>query len=291
MSRLIVLLLLLLAPGASAQSDLDAFMAEVLARRDENWKKLQQYTLSEDEAFRLTGPNGGRLYGFAREYDWFMREDGVFVRSPIRADGVAIGEAERRRAEDQWLREEQQREERTTQRRAQADAQGEAGLNDLVDPGSQPRFVSSAYFLKFKFEPGHYALVGREPLLGRDVLRIEYYPQRLFGDGKADGPDDARMDRAMNKVALITLWIEPNERQILQYDFRNVDFDFLPGRSLARVDDMTATMRMSQPFPGVWLPQGIDMRFAMTLAMGSFDARYDVRYRDHKEAVTGVRIR
>ena len=29
----------------SAQSDLDAFMEKVLARRDDNWKKLQQYVL------------------------------------------------------------------------------------------------------------------------------------------------------------------------------------------------------------------------------------------------------
>ncbi|MGE0445215.1 MAG: hypothetical protein AB7P99_08295 [Vicinamibacterales bacterium] len=290
MPRAVALLILLLASGASAQSDLDTFMAEVLARRDENWKKLQQYTLSEDETFRLTGPNGRRLYGFAREYDWFLREDGVFVRSPIRADGVAIGEEDRRRAEDRWIREEQQREERAGQRRAEADG-GDAGLNDLVDPGNQPRFVSSAYFLKFKFEPGRYALVGREQLLGREVLRIEYYPQRLFGDDKARGAGEVRMNRAMNKVSLVTLWVEPAERQILQYDFRNIDFDFLPGRSLARMDDISATMRMGQPFPGVWLPDRIDMRFAMTLAMGTFDARYDVRYRDHKEAVTGARIR
>ena len=31
------------------QSDLDAFMQKVVARRDENWKKLQQYVLDETE--------------------------------------------------------------------------------------------------------------------------------------------------------------------------------------------------------------------------------------------------
>ena len=36
----------------SAQSDLDALMARVLERRDENWKKLQQYTLNERERCR-----------------------------------------------------------------------------------------------------------------------------------------------------------------------------------------------------------------------------------------------
>ena len=44
----------------------------------------------------------------------------------------------------------------------------------------QPEFVSSAYFLRFKFDAGRYALVGREQLEGQDVLRVEYYPTKLF---------------------------------------------------------------------------------------------------------------
>ena len=35
-----------------AQTDLDAFMQQVLSKRDENWKKLQQYVLDENEADR-----------------------------------------------------------------------------------------------------------------------------------------------------------------------------------------------------------------------------------------------
>ncbi len=65
----------------SAQSDLDAFMEKVLARRDDNWKKLQQYVLEEEEKFDLTGPGGFPLWGMRREYPWFIRQ-GIFVRSP-----------------------------------------------------------------------------------------------------------------------------------------------------------------------------------------------------------------
>jgi hypothetical protein len=79
-----------------SQSDLDAFMSRVLARRDENWKKLQQYVLEEDERLRVTGPDGARVFGFAREYTWFIRE-GYFIRSPLKFDGVTIPEADRRR--------------------------------------------------------------------------------------------------------------------------------------------------------------------------------------------------
>ena len=82
-------------------------MERVLARRDDNWKKLQQYVLEEKEAFDLTGPGGLPLWGMRREYSWFIRQ-GVFVRSPVKANGVALSEADRRKAEDEWLRRETQ---------------------------------------------------------------------------------------------------------------------------------------------------------------------------------------
>ena len=53
-------------------------------------------------------------------------------------------------------------------------------FDGLIKQTREPEFISSAYFLRFKFEEGKYALVGRETLDGLDVLRIEYYPARLF---------------------------------------------------------------------------------------------------------------
>ena len=55
-------------------------------------------------------------------------------------------------------------------------------VGDLLSQQAEPSFVSAAYFLEFKFEPGRYALAGREMLDGREVLRIEYHPARLFND-------------------------------------------------------------------------------------------------------------
>jgi hypothetical protein len=165
-SLLIVAAIVAAVTASSAQTDLDAFMSQVLTRRDDNWKKLQQYVLDEDETFLLTGPDAQRLYGSHREYTWFPR-DGVFIRSPVKADGVSISEDERRKAEERWLREEQGREKRRIEREnkdANAD-DAPPSLDDLVRPGNEPRFVSTAYFMRFKFEPGHYALVGRERLL------------------------------------------------------------------------------------------------------------------------------
>ena len=79
-----------------AQTDLDAFMREVLAKRDENWKKLQQYVLDERESIDLRGPAHSPIWGERREYTWFIR-DGFFVRSPVKVNGVTIGDADRQK--------------------------------------------------------------------------------------------------------------------------------------------------------------------------------------------------
>ena len=186
---------------------------------------------------------------------------------------------------------------------------------DPVWSDIEPRFVSDAYFLDFDFEPGNYYLVGRERLDGHEVLRIEYYPERLFtrpdegepdGDGERarDGNAEARDseggststggDReaaAMEKTSLVTLWIAPEQYQIVRYTFDNLGFDFLPGRWLFRLDDLTASMTMRQPFPGVWLPARIDLRAALSLATGTYEATATRTYANYREAETGGRVR
>ena len=59
----------------------------------------------------------------------------------------------------------------------------------------EPQFVSSAYFLKFRFEKGHYALAGREKIGDVNALKIEYYPESgLFKDGRTK-PDKKVKDK------------------------------------------------------------------------------------------------
>lgn len=295
---------LALPASPTAQSDLDQLMASVLTRRDDNWKKLQQYTLTEENTFRLLGPMETPLFGSRREYVWLPRQ-GFFVRSPISADGVTIAEAERRKEEDAWLRHEQEREKRRAARRrgtpdASADNSDPADIPDAIRQTIEPEFVSAAYFMKFRFERGHYALVGRERLLDRDVLRIEYYPEQLFREGPrgrgADQRDaksrarEADIDRQMNKVSMVTLWVEPDARQILQYEFQNVDADFLPARWLLRLDRLAATMQMTTPFPDVWLPASVGMKVELSLAIGRVSATYDAKYHDYRRAETDSRV-
>lgn len=326
--QLLAVLVVGLAAAAlpvNAQSDLDAFMEKVLARRDDNWKKLQQYVLEEKERFDLTGPGALPLWGMRREYTWFIR-DGIFVRSPLSADGVKLSDADRRKAEAQWLRRQRNREDnerRRAERRARGEEPGEpagageirpggvedttadgdpspvpiGNTNDLLKQMREPQFVSSAYFLKFKFESGQYALAGREKLADIEALKIEYYPRAgLFKDGRSRPNKEVRrrdndIEEKMNKASMVTLWIDPRTHQILQYVFDDIDWDFFPGRSLVRIGNVEATMQMGQAFPNVWLPKAIEMRFEMMLAIGAVDAAYRVEYSNYKEAAVTYKIK
>jgi len=308
-------------PAPAVQSDLDDFMKQVLANRDENWKKLQQYILEEREAVEVRGPSHVPVWGDRREYSWFIR-DGYFIRSPVKANGVTIGEADRQKAEDSYLKrvkaQDKKQREKDDAKGEQADTAANAekpaeapspevspptDINSLLTQSRQPEFIDSAYFLRFKFEQGKYAFVGRETLDGRDVLRIEYYPSQLFTheqdaqkkrdqEKKPNRSEDveAAMERMMNKVSLITLWVEPKAHQIVKYTFDNVNFDFLPAAWLLRVNDLKASMTMSQPFPDVWLPHDVDFFFAAMIAVGGFDVRYHLEYHDYREAKTSGRF-
>lgn len=304
------------APGQPAQtpSDLDALMATVLQHRDENWRRLHDYVLREKEAFSLDGPGRARLYGSEREFTWYQRE-GYLVRSPLRYNKVTLGETDRRAYEEKWLKEEKEREERHAKKAAEKAQQHRSAeeppvmdVQSFIREGGEPRFISEAYFLEFKFEPGNYYLAGREQIEGRDVLKVEYYPQRLFDDhdddrgkkgksGKGDKDRDRdkefeeRIERSMNKVALITLWVDPAVSQIVKFTFENVDFGFLPGRWLVRIGDVKATMVMGQPFPNVWLPREMVFEGDVTLAPGTFQARYAREYYDYRQGETRARIR
>ena len=279
--------------SVSAQSDLDELMSQVLSRRDENWKKLEQYVLEERERLQMTAPDGIPVYGFERDYSWFVRE-GFFIRSPVKADGVTISESERRKEEDQWLARQRRRQARRDTRDGTtspitAPNAPPGTVEDVLKQTIEPEFIRAAYFMRFKFDSGQYALVGPEQMGARRALKIEYYPTKLFGAGRArpnrrPGDKDDQIDDKMNKASLVTLWIDPAEKQILRYDFHNIDMDFLPGASLARVTAADATMQMAEPFPGIWLPDTIAMTGKVTLAVGTVDVRYTVNYHDHRLA-------
>ena len=209
------------------------------------------------------------------------------MRSPVRFNGVDISEAERRKYEAGYLRRAQERDRRAGQPPASAPqpATGERqepdalpAVDGLLKQVREPQFVSSAYFLRFKFEAGKYALVGREKLLDREVMRIEYYPAELYTPRQ-----QRRMAREHDPK-------DPRDAEI-QRMLNNIDFDFLPARWLVRLDTVRASMTMNQPFPDVWLPQELEFHVAADFASGRVDVRWSVAYYDYREPEVTTRIR
>ncbi|MGB2715210.1 MAG: FtsQ-type POTRA domain-containing protein [Vicinamibacterales bacterium] len=328
---LIAVCLVLIAAGhastqsqtpAGAPNELDAFMEKVLARREVNQQTLKQYILDEEEEFEVLGPGRWPLHRSKREFTWYMR-DGIHVRSPLKFNGVTVNQEARDRYERNWLERERRRQKEQAEKRKEKEKAGrkESDSSISIGPGgvevgapgvpAEPRFVSEAYFMDFKFEPGNYYLAGREQLEGKDVLKIEYYPTHMFDDDdeKDESKEDSnkptkddqqkkkekefeqQIERRMNKTALITLWVDPSEHQIVKYTFDNVWMDFLPAAWLVRVDDIRASMTMGQPFPGIWLPRGMNIHAGVTLANGSFEAGYTRAFSHYREADVKSRIR
>ena len=332
--------------GAAAPQDggedneLDRFMAQVLARRAENRLARRQYVFEETERFTVTGPGGEVYRTSTREYVWYER-DGVFVRSPVRIEGVVASESDWRRYEADWLEAEAERAREaaagtpcetdegtappttdgagvepaprpdgagTGRGASAAGAASAVGDDDAAGADRepldlaaaadlQPRFLSEAYWLDFEFEPGNYYFAGREPLAGREVLHIEYYPERLFArkEDEKCGRDPAITIRgdpeAFNQNALVTLWIDPAEHQIVRFTFDNAGFDFLPLRWLFRLDGLTASMTMGRPLDDVWLPERIEASGVLTMAAGTATVAWDRTFTNYRLARTGGRVR
>jgi hypothetical protein len=289
--------------SAAPPTELDAFMEKVLAQREKNRITLQRYVLDEVEGLEVIGPGRMPLHRQRREFTWYVR-DGLHVRSPVRFDGVTVDEKARDAYEHDWTEREKARLERQKKKDAEGSKQPAPENESQLGPAGAtpiptPRFVSEAYFMDFKFEPGNYYLAGREKLEGQDVLRIEYYPTNFFRDSdpeavkkKDRGQEyEEKMMRRLNKTALITLWVDPAEHQIVKYTFANVWMDFLPGAWLVKVDEIRASMTMGQPFPGVWLPREMKVNAGVTLANGSFDGIYGRTFSEYKLADVTTKFR
>lgn len=251
------------APAARAGSELDRFMARVLDNRHAAWRRLEDFILRETSVFELEGNSGNPLFGFRREYEWIVRGE-VAVRSPVRFDGVEIGDGRRRAYEEAWLRDEV---------RPRED-----------DSPAGPRFIVDAFYTPFDFEPGSYYFAGRETVSGREVVRIEYYPTEDFDHAK-----DERINRGFDKTSVVTFWIDPEVHQIVKHTLDTPGLDFLPFRWLARVDDLEMSAEMA-PIGGVWLPARITLAGRVTTARGELRATLTREFFEYREAETGAAL-
>ena len=297
-------------PPAAPTTDLDRFMSQALLRRDIDRKTLSDYVLDEVETFEVLGP--GRI-PFARmryEFTWYVR-NGIHVRSPVKVNGVPMGETERRAYEDRWVRSEEGRRKFRTEREAKREQAGKPPMMS-VPSINEPRFVSQSYFMDFKFEPGNYFLAGKETLDGQEVLKIDYLPTKLFNDDDEKSEDrrsrekkpDTRstkqqekekkleedIDRKMNKSSQVTLWVDPASHQIVKYTFDNVWLDFLPAGWLVKIDDLRASMQMGQPFPGVWLPRNLSIHAGVSIALGPMELSYKREFANYRKADVSSKV-
>ena len=158
----VLALLSVLPAGAHGQeeNELDRFMAQVLEQEERNVAPRLGYMFDERAEARMTGPDRDVVVS-ERDYTWYAR-DGVFVRSPIRADGVTIGAEERRAFEAVWLESERQRRIRRSSAR-EGDTEEPVSADDALmlhwmfsglaqaaqaasgDEEVQPRFVAFAF--------------------------------------------------------------------------------------------------------------------------------------------------
>ncbi len=270
-------------------------MAKVLARREVNRKTLEQYILDEDERFEILGPGRVPLHRTRRDYTWYARDD-MHVRSPVRFNGVSVGEEARQRYEADWIRRELSRRERQAKKQEEKEEETAAEVSGVTGVPTEPRFVSEAYFMDFKFEPGNYYLAGRETLEGQEVLTIEYYPTTMFGDndddrGRKTPPAGASktsreegrvqrqekaverdIQRRMNKTALITLWVDPAEHQIVKYTFDNVAMSSRENPRFDIRDQRVEVKGRAERVFGDLLRAGLDASRS-TIAFGGLDDR------------------
>ena len=130
------------------------------------------------------------------------------------------------------------------------------------------------------------------------MVRIEYYPEQLFGD-QSDAAECGEPPmigvpgraEAFNKNALITFWIDPVEHQIVRLTFDNGGFEFMPLRWLVRLDELTVSMTMGRPLGGDWLPERIEGSGMMTVASGSTRLAYTRTFVNYRQAVTAGSLR
>lgn len=281
--------------AAGAQdSEIDAFMEEVLSRRVRNWEDLYRYTVRDRESVEIRGPLGVPLESYRADYVWYVR-DGYMVRSPQKINGVSVGDDERDRFERRFLerlqRREQERRERAEKRAA------EAGGNGAEADGAEGGSMERENFLGFPFEPGNYFLAGRETIDGLDLLKVEYYPEKLFSDDDRDAddevdPEEEDLIRRFQKTSRVTMWVLPEEHQIVRITFDNVGLEFLPARWLIQVDDVSATLQMDKlEAEGVWLPRSITAHGQATVATGTFELVYSLEYFDYRKAEVEAKVR
>ena len=274
-------------------------------RREVNRQTLKQYILDETEDVRGARSRAdGRCTGTKRDFTWYVRD------GDARAQPASVQRRDRRRGSARPQYETQLDRSASAQRQERKRAKKEREESErphrprrrrrsrgTPDAHRAPlRLRSVLHGLQVRagqLLPRRAGTARREGRRsGSSTTRPPVQRRGRQREGRRERstrsrPSPTRQERArssstsrtsiakMNKTALVTLWVDPTEHQIVKYTFDNVWLDFLPGAWLVRIDDLRASMTMGQPFPGVWLPRGMNIHAGLTLAIGSFEAGYE----------------
>ena len=256
-------------PEAPTQDDIDDFMAKVLRQRSHNWDSQYNYSFCERESLEITSSIAAApIQGFTGEYLWYVR-DGYLVRSPVSVNGAQVPDEERTEQEDKWI---------------------ESLKKGKTEGGGLER----DRFFGMDFKKGEFFYAGRTEHEGREVAVIEFYSDGVFGDeGDDDDNDelDERIERGLDKTMMVTLYVIPEDHQIVRMTLDNAGFDFLPGRWLVRVEKIAASMTMHQPYGDEWLPQEMVAYGTVTTAQGSLSVRYTRLFYDYRVSEVRVKFR
>jgi len=255
------------AMSATQDEDIDAFMAEVLKKRRRNWDQQYNYIFSERETLEFGGDmQSAPVQGFTSEYVWYVR-DGYLVRSPVSVNGAPVPEDERRKREDEWIE------------RARKGKKSGSGID-------------RDKFFGFKFDKGKFYYAGRREFEGRQVVMVEYYPWGEIVDESGEEDESEReIEENLEKSMQITMYIIPEEHQIVRMSLDNIGFDFLPGKWLVRVGEIRASMTMHEPYDGAWLPKEMVAYGSVATAYGDLTVRYHRRFYDYLESEVKVQYR
>jgi hypothetical protein len=318
------------SPHPPKTTDLDTFMAKALQRRDIDKKTLNDYVLDEVEVFEALGPGRVPIARMRREYTWYVRDgfhvrsplkvDGV----PIPEDDRRAYEdrwlrSEQRRREFRLKRDEK-REAEGKEPAVSAPSINEPRfvsesyfMDFKFEPGNYylagKETLDGQSVLKVDYLPAKLFsdddersedAAGRESRKKEDEKKEGGKKEKEKTDPKREEREQRQRDkekafeqdieRKMNKSSQVSLWVDPTSHQIVRYTFDNVWLDFLPGAWLVRIDDLRASMQMTQPFPGVWLPRNVQIHAGATLALGSVEVQYTRDFSNYRKADVSTRV-
>ena len=254
--------------SATGEEDLKTFMSKVLQKLKVNWEDQYNYVFSERETLEFGGTfSSAPLQGFTSEFVWYVK-DGYLVRSPASVNGAPVPDKEREREEEKFI-------------------------ESLKKGRKSDRGVDRDKFFGFNFGKGEFVYAGTQENEGRDVAIIEFYPEGMFTEDSDDDDDelDKKIERGLEKSMTATLLVIPEEHQIVRMTLDNLDFGFLPGKWVVRIDEISGVMTMAQQYGEIWLPEEIAAVGRVSSAYGDVYVRYTRRFYGYSEAKVKVKFR